>query len=129
MYQAKFLLVQLLPLRHLHNKSTVPMCLKRCSFLSPASIRICRQIEHCDKSRSLETKRRGVIIGGGSFFLLKCAAVAWNLKDLTPATECDLFKFATAADLIQWEVYSDAENGGVFLVLSHFRSPYPVIWK
>ncbi len=66
---------------------------------------------------------------GGSFFLLKCAAVAWNLKDLTPATECDLFKFATAADLIQWEVYSDAENGGVFLVLSHFRSLYPVIWK
>jgi hypothetical protein len=44
---------------------------------------------------------------------LKCAAVAWNLKDLTPATECDLFKFATAADLIQWEVYSDAENGGM----------------
>ncbi|CAK9213514.1 unnamed protein product [Sphagnum troendelagicum] len=40
-------------------------------------------------------------------------AVAWNLKDLTPATECDLFKFATAADLIQWEVYSDAENGGM----------------
>ncbi len=53
---------------------------------------------------------------GGSFFLLKYAAVAWNLKDLTPATECDLFKFATAADLIQWEVYSDVENGGVFLV-------------
>jgi NADH dehydrogenase [ubiquinone] 1 alpha subcomplex assembly factor 1 len=44
---------------------------------------------------------------------LKCAAIAWNLKDLIPATECDLFKFATAADLIQWEVYSDAENGGM----------------
>jgi hypothetical protein len=55
--------------------------------------------------------------------------IAWNLKDLIPATECDLLKFATAADLIQWEVYSDAENGGVFLVLSHFRSLYPVIWK
>ncbi|CAK9266572.1 unnamed protein product [Sphagnum jensenii] len=40
-------------------------------------------------------------------------AVAWNLKDLTPATECDFFKFATAADLIQWEAYSDAENGGM----------------
>jgi hypothetical protein len=53
---------------------------------------------------------------GGSFFPLKCAAVAWNLKDLTLATECDLFKFATAVNLIQWEVYSDAKNGGVFLV-------------
>ncbi|CAK9860164.1 unnamed protein product [Sphagnum jensenii] len=42
-----------------------------------------------------------------------CDAIAWNLKDLIPATECDLFKFATAADLIQWEVYSDAENGGM----------------
>ncbi|CAK9194902.1 unnamed protein product [Sphagnum troendelagicum] len=40
-------------------------------------------------------------------------SIAWNLKDLIPATECDLFKFATAADLIQWEVYSDAENGGM----------------
>jgi porphobilinogen deaminase len=60
---------------------------------------------------------------------LNCAAVAWNLKHLTPAPEYDLFKFATAGDLIQWEVYSAVEDGGVFLVLSHFRSLYPVVWK
>ncbi len=84
MYQAKFLLVQLLPLRHLHNKSILPICLKRCSFLSAASFRICRQIEHCDKSRSLEPTQRGVIIGGKLFSVEMCSG-CMEFEGLNPS--------------------------------------------
>lgn len=40
------------------------------------------------------------------------AAVAWNLKDISPPTEAVLFNFASPEDVRQWDVYSDATHGG-----------------
>lgn len=40
-------------------------------------------------------------------------AMAWNLNDISPPAEQLLFRFASAADLSPWEVYSDLEHGGL----------------
>lgn len=40
-------------------------------------------------------------------------AMAWNLEDLAPPREQQLFQFASDADVAQWQVYSDSEHGGL----------------